>query len=346
MITIRKIAELAGVSRGTVDRALNGRGRVSPDVIARIDAIVAEYGYKPNKTARGLANRKKSFLLGVISSSLDNVFFKNVLRGMHTAEKEAAEFGVSLLYREVSRFSVSEQLRWLDELTERGIDGLVINPINDAAVVDKLHGLRRGGLPIITFNTDVEALDRLAYIGCDYVHNGRIAAGLVALTCNGRATVAAVIGASNILGHSLRLRGFREELAAYPGIALKTTVEMFDDEITSYCKVGELLAANPDIDAVYFAAGGKEGGIRAILESGRRESIRVITVDLDPVIVGHLKSGVVSATVCQQPYMQGYEAVLRMARHLALGEKPASALQFTRSEIVLKQTLDQWIEDW
>ena len=51
-VTLKQIAELAGVSRGTVDRALYNRGRVNPEVAARIRAIADELGYQPNRAGR------------------------------------------------------------------------------------------------------------------------------------------------------------------------------------------------------------------------------------------------------------------------------------------------------
>ena len=57
-VTLAEIAALAGVSRGTVDRALNDRGRVDPKVAARVRRIAAERGYRPNRAGRMLARAK------------------------------------------------------------------------------------------------------------------------------------------------------------------------------------------------------------------------------------------------------------------------------------------------
>ena len=56
-ITLQQIADLAGVSRGTVDRALNNRGRIKPEVEQRIKKIAKDVGYKPS---RRCFNRFKS----------------------------------------------------------------------------------------------------------------------------------------------------------------------------------------------------------------------------------------------------------------------------------------------
>ena len=54
-VTIQQIADLAGVSRGTVDRALNNRGRIRPEVAEKIKEIAKELGYQPNMAAKALS---------------------------------------------------------------------------------------------------------------------------------------------------------------------------------------------------------------------------------------------------------------------------------------------------
>ena len=68
--TIKEIAERAGVSRGTVDRALNNRGRIKPEVAERILAIAKELDYHSNRKSRkNTQNPDKHIKIGVITSS-------------------------------------------------------------------------------------------------------------------------------------------------------------------------------------------------------------------------------------------------------------------------------------
>ena len=62
-VTAQQIAELAGVSRGTVDRALHNRGRVNPEVAAKIHKIAAELGYKPNLIGQALVKSRREVKL-------------------------------------------------------------------------------------------------------------------------------------------------------------------------------------------------------------------------------------------------------------------------------------------
>ena len=69
-ITLNQIAEICGVSRGTVDRALHNKGNVRPAVAERIKAVANEYGYTPNRAGLALSRASHPIRIGVIIISV------------------------------------------------------------------------------------------------------------------------------------------------------------------------------------------------------------------------------------------------------------------------------------
>ena len=76
MVTIKQIAELCGVSRGTVDRVLNKRGNVKPEKEKLIVEMAKKLNYHPNPAGKALAARKKHPVLGVLIASEGVQFFR------------------------------------------------------------------------------------------------------------------------------------------------------------------------------------------------------------------------------------------------------------------------------
>ena len=76
LLTMKDIAQLAGVSRGTVDRVLNNRGAVSPETAERIRSIMRAVNYTPNLAGKTLAIKKKQLRFGFILFDITkNPFF-------------------------------------------------------------------------------------------------------------------------------------------------------------------------------------------------------------------------------------------------------------------------------
>lgn len=337
MATIKQIAELAGVSRGTVDRVLNNRGSVNANTAARVREIAEKLNYKPNKAGLMLAAQKKNLKIGVILFPDSNPFFSEVLEGVNAKAKELSAYNFTVLIRQVP-FDETEQFNTMEALLAEGVNGLVIAPFNSLYIAAEIDRLTEMNIPVITVNTDILSR-RIAYVGSNYRLSGQTAAGLVSLMTFGEIHIGIVTGSSHVLCHSDRIEGFTSTLSEKgERIHIVETIENHDDDNESYEKVKEMLASHPEINVLYFAAGGVSGGCRAAVESGRIDAMRIFTYDCVPSTKKLLDDGIITATICQQPYKQGYLPVELLSRYLIEGIS-CEEFHYTDIDIRIKENL-------
>ena len=115
MATIKEIAELAGVSRGTVDRVLNNRGAVNPKTARKVLEIAQALDYKPNRAGIVLAAQKKNLKIGVILFDTGNPFFNDVIEGVNKKAEELGGYNCSFLISRVG-FDLQAQLDAMDRM--------------------------------------------------------------------------------------------------------------------------------------------------------------------------------------------------------------------------------------
>ena len=259
-ITSQKIAELAGVSRGTVDRALNHRGGVKPQVQRRIEELARQHGYSPNRAGKALVTREP-LRVEVLLNSLGNPFYDEVKQGLADAREDYSDFPIDVHIRESKGYDVAAQLAQIEEAAASHPAGLILTPLNHPAVAERLGRLIDGGCPVVALNSDIDGCARLAYVGCHYARSGRTAAQLLGLITRGAGRLLVVTGSLKVMGHNQRVYGFSRVLAAeFPGMVIEDVVENNDDDARSFEEVSRALAAHPAIDSLYFCAGGVAGG--------------------------------------------------------------------------------------
>ena len=337
MTTLKEIADLAGVSRGTVDRVLNHRGSVNPKKAEKVLNIKQALNYQPNRAGTALAAQKKKYKIGVVLFGRNNPFFDEVMRGVHAKSDELKSYGITTMVRRVD-FDVRAQLDAIDELAAEGMNGLVLAPQNDKAICERINELAESGIPVVTVNTDIDGSQRMAYVGSDYFHGGCIAAGLFALSSTDEISLGIITGSDRVLCHTERIRGLQHTLSdSYPHIHVNGILENHDDEIESYTVTKQLLATHPDTGALFFTAAGIYGGCKAVSESGLHP--RIITFDEVPTTLDLIKNGTVLATISQQPYNQGYRSLDILSEYLTSGILPENELQYVDHSIIIRENL-------
>ncbi len=334
MTTIKEIAKLAEVSRGTVDRVLNNREGVSEETAEKVRKIAEELGYKPNKVGMALAAQKNKFLIGIIVFSRKNAFFDQVIEGVNEKADELAFFGCSVIIKRVA-YNTAAQLSAIWECLNEGAQGIIITPYNDTLICERLNALINDGIPVITLNSDAENVNRIAYVGSDYYNSGRAAGALMQLMTHGETNIGVILGDRNILCHSRREAGFRSKLSSDKRFKIVDVKENFDDDLKSYEIVSKMLKEHPEINGLYFTAAGVFGGCKAIQELGEDRDIKVITYDAVSTTLDMLDKGIVTATICQEPKWQGSKSLELMYNYLS-GNEDEEINSYYYSELNIK----------
>ena len=333
-MTSKELARLAGVSRGTVDRALHGRDGVNPDVAARIRDLAQAHGYTPDPVGRALVARGKQARVGVLLPSIGNPFFLPLLEGLRTAAGERAHCKLELVLIEQRGYDVTAQCQAIAQLKDSGVRALLLTPIHAPEVIRAVDALE---IPVVCVNSDLPSTRRVAYVGCDYAKSGAVAAELMALCAGGACRVGVITGSREVLGHRQRVDGFLDACGQeHPAIKPVEIVAGDDDDERTAHLVRQLIKRHAP-DALYFAAGGVTGGLGAL--TGKAPAPTIIACDETPATRGALFGGVVKAIVTQQPFQQGYRA-LQIAFEAAFeGKLPAEPLVYTQNEIKLRSSL-------
>ena len=116
-------------------------------------------------------------------------------------------------------------------------------------------------------------------------------------------------------------------------------IETHDDEIESYEQTMQLLKDHPEINALFFAAGGVYGGCRAISALGLSGRLRVIAFDKADTTEQFLREGMLSAVICQQPRIQGKKPLDLLFTYLTSGELPKNEYNYTAVDIRILENI-------
>ena len=304
-VTVQQIADATGVSRGTVDRALNNRGRVDPEVAERIRRTAEEMGYvkKPRKTN----GKRKSCRIGIVTQLAGASFMREINRGIREAAEELRDRDVEVFVRESLSVDEKEQVDAIEELRKEGIDGLAVMPVDAESVREKINDLIDDGIPVVTFNSDIVGTRRRCFVGMDNVKSGRTAAGLMKMLTGGQGKVLVITGYFTNHVNISRLAGFVEEIkASCPGIEIVGVQGSFDDAAEVEKIVTNTMRTIPDLDGILQVSGGQEG-LRAAFEAlGVEKRPHVIIYDQTPKNEKVLREDVADFLIDQNGYVQGY----------------------------------------
>lgn len=334
-VTLEQIAQAAGVSRGTVDRALNNRGRIRPEVAENIKKIAQEMGYQPNRAGRALAMSRHSLKIGVIIQAAETPFMKKVMKGIEEARTEVERLGVGVNVKKIKTVDAGKVIEAMEKMRKSGCNGIAIAPVEDEGLRQLVDEFAENGIPVVTFNSDLENSKRLCFIGQNALQSGRAAAGLMAEILPQGAKVQVISGYPSNQSHKDRSKGFIKELSACRrDVEILGIQYAYDDNNIAGKITEEMLKEYGDLRGIYLAASGTEGVCKILKEKSLAGKIKVISNDLTFRNEQELKQGTVSFLLGQDAYVQGYSPIMTLFNKLFDGKDPEEEYAYT--EIVIK----------
>ena len=321
------VAAVAGVSRGTVSRVLNGGHNVSKPALDAVQRAIRKTGYVVNQHARSLVTQRSHSVAFVLSEPQERLFedpnFHVLLRG---CTQSLAEHNITLV---MTIAGTQEERRRVSRFVTSGhVDGaLLVSTHMGSRLIDDLRGR---GVPVVACGRPLGHERDLAYVAADDRDGARQMVQY--LLSKGRRTIGMITGPLDTPGGVDRLAGYRDVLGPVPD-RLVVTGDYVRDR--GEAAMERLLSQAPDLDAVFVASDlMAAGALTALRRAGRR-------VPDDVAIGGFDDSSMATAvspalTTIRQPLTRISAEMVRLLLALIAGDPPATVILPT--ELVVRDS--------
>jgi ribose transport system substrate-binding protein len=254
------------------------------------------------------------------------------------AQAEAKKLGVSLNFQGPDQFDPSQQTPIANAIAAKKPDALLVAPTDSKAMYAPIKQIADAGSKVVLVDTTLDQSDfAVSQIASDNEGGGRAAAKALAELVGGKGKVFVVNVKPGISTTDLRAKGFEEE-AKKLGLTYVGVDYSNDQPDKAAAIVKAQLAKNPDLKGIFatnlFSAEGSASGLR---ESGKQNTVKIVSFDAGPKQVKDLKDGLLQALVAQKPADIGAQGVQQAVA--ALDGKPTKKVIRTGSVILTKDNL-------
>jgi LacI family transcriptional regulator len=318
-MTVREIAELAGVSIGTVDRVLHKRSRVSAATRARIETIIEEYQFTPNPIARRLKRgRSYRFCALLPRRDQDAGYWEQVIEGILQGASGLVPLGAETEIIEYDRYNIDEAREKMEKALRENPDGMIFAPI--VLVKQLLPAAAKRGIPCVFLDSAFPEMEPVCTICQDPIRGGRLAGRLMHLFADEVRKPIAVLDIHSLDYHIIRRREGFLQYAGEQGFPV-IVKEYSEETELSKEEINLFFNGHPSLTGVFVTNCMSHRLAQTLKESGRKKDFFIIGYDLIPANRDMLKEGLIDAIISQRPEEQGRQAVVNLYRHIVLEEK-------------------------
>lgn len=279
--------------------------------------------------------------IAMIPQGQTQLYWRTIHAG---GESAARELGLELVWEApLSETDQQAQRRIVESMVAAKVQAICLSPIDQTALVPAVERAAMAGIPVIIFDSGIEADAYTAWIETDNEKAGRTAADRVGELLQGQGTVGMVAGHPGVASTLAREKGFEASLGEkFPSITIRAKVFGYADPIRCQKAVAQMLAGGDAPNVIFASNEAATAGAMQALEGGPPPveggaAVKLVGFDWSPALVDGLKSGVVDSLVAQDPFEIG-----RLSVYTALNaslKKPVERIQKLPARLIRKEEL-------
>lgn len=346
--TIKDIARLAGVSAGTVDRVLHQRGDVSEKSRQRVQKVLDEIHYQPNKFAIALAGKKNYRMVCIIPQGKEGDYWSSVHQGIERAAHEVRDYNVSVeccTFKHADEESYKKACRQM--MTER-VDAVLIAPNFRETTLTLTNYLDEQGTPYLFIDFNILKAHPISYIGQDSKQSGYLAAKLLMKEYREGDELAFFLTGSKDSPAEIqmqrRLEGFTAYLAEnHNRLILHDIILDKEDHHYNERTLDDFFTKHPDVHlgAVFNSRVYAVGNY--LRQHPEVEMRGIVGYDLLPKNVECLKQSTVDYLIGQRPGLQGYCGIMTLCNHVVF-KLAVPPISYMPIDLLMKENINYYFE--
>ncbi|NLY25696.1 MAG: substrate-binding domain-containing protein [Bacteroidales bacterium] len=344
-IRIKDIAEMAGISPGTVDRILHNRGNVSESARIAVEDILQKVNYRPNIHITGLSLKRKYKVVITTPNLMEGEYWESIHLGIQHALEEFENIRVECIILTYNQYDIYSCRDVYEEIAGMESDAVIIGTTFKEETLRLSKHLDEKDIPYVFVDSTVENTLPLAFFTSDHYICGFLIAKLITSIIPDGSEIgmlqAVRTGDESANTSILRKRGFSDYLTQknidnnvrkMPFTAMDPVQydEQLDRFFQDHHEIGGVVVLN------------SRGGILAdyFYRKGIRD-IRLVCVDLTTPNVWGLRNGFIDFLIGQEPEHQGFLAMKTLIEYL-IYRNPVKLQNYVRLDILTRETIDYY----
>ena len=317
--------------------------------MAAMVMVIASSGCEAPKTNTGasgaVGSQAKALDIAVIPKGTSHVFWQSIHAG---AQKAGQELGVNVIWRGPLREDERDsQISEVEGFVSRGVDGIVLAPLDESALVGPVVSAKAAKIPVVIFDSGLKGDNYVSFVATDNVKGGQLGGERLIESMGGKGRVVLLRYAEGHDSTTKREEGFLAAMKAHPTVQVVSEKQYVGTDVEEAYKRTESILSTyrkPDgtlsIDGIFCANESSSfAAMRVLKDNGWAGKLHFVGFDSSDNLVKGLQDGTIDGLVVQDPVKMGYLAIKTLVAHIK--GQPVERRIDTGVQVVTPQNMEQ-----